>query len=282
MTTSVCVFGLGLMGRPIARRLLAAGYQVCGWNRSPLPEELVEGIPLCRELTEAAQAKICLLMLADTPAVDSVLAQLEPHLSPGQVVMDMGTSNPAHSRAHAWRLAAKEIGWVDAPVSGGPEGAAAGSLAVMAGGTVTDFTRVRPFLEILGSNVVRVGGPGAGHTAKVINQLIVGLTIETVAEALTLAEKSGLDPQLLQQALQGGFADSKILQLHGSRMINRAYTPGGKVKTQLKDLHLAYELAHSVSVNLPHLESVIARYQQLMAQGDSDLDHSALHKLLWP
>lgn len=282
MTTSVCVFGLGLMGRPIARRLMGAGYQVCGWNRSLLPEKLVEGIPLCPELAEAAQAKVCLLMLADTPAVDGVLAQLEPHLSPGQVVMDMGTSNPAHSRAHAWRLAAQGIGWVDAPVSGGPEGAAAGSLAVMAGGTVADFSRVRPFLEILGSNVVRVGGPGAGHTAKVINQLIVGLTIEAVAEALTLAEKSGLDPQLLQQALQGGFADSKILQLHGSRMINRAYTPGGKVRTQLKDLHLAHELARSVSVNLPHLESAIALYQQLMAQGDSDLDHSALHKLLWP
>lgn len=282
MMTSVSVLGLGLMGRPIARRLLAAGYQVCGWNRSPLPEELVEGIPLCSALTEAAQAKICLLTLTDTPAVDSVLAQLEPHLGPGQVVMDMGTSDPAHSRAHAWRLAARGIGWIDAPVSGGPEGAAAGSLAIMAGGTVADFSRVRPFLEMLGGNVVRVGGPGAGHTAKLINQLIVGLTIEAVAEALTLAEKSGLDPHLLQQALQGGFADSKILQLHGSRMINRAYVPGGKARTQLKDLHLAQELARSVSVTLPHLESVIARYQELVAQGDGDLDHSALHKLLWP
>lgn len=282
MTTSVSVFGLGLMGRPIARRLLAAGYQVCGWNRSPLPEELVEGIPLCPTLAEAAQAKVCLLMLTDSPAVDSVLAQLEPYLSPGQVMMDMGTSNPAHSRAHAWRLAAKGIGWVDAPVSGGPEGAAAGSLAIMAGGTVADFSRVHPFLEILGSNVVRVGGPGAGHTAKVINQLIVGLTIEAVAEALTLAEKSGLDPQLLQQALQGGFADSKILQLHGSRMISRAYVPGGRARTQLKDLHLAQELARSVAVALPHLESVATRYQELVAQGDGDLDHSALHKLLWP
>lgn len=282
MTTSVSVFGLGLMGRPVARRLVAAGYQVCGWNRSPLPEELVEGIPLCPTLTEAAQAKVCLLILTDSLAVDSVLAQLEPHLAPGQVVMDMGTSNPAHSRAHAWRLAARGIGWVDAPVSGGPEGAAAGSLAIMAGGTVADFTRVRPFLEILGSNVVRVGGPGTGHTAKLINQLIVGLTIEAVAEALTLAEKSGLDPQLLQQALQGGFADSKILQLHGSRMINRSYVPGGRARTQLKDLHLAQELARSVSADLPHLDSVTARYQELVAQGEGDLDHSALHKLLWP
>lgn len=282
MNTSICVFGLGLMGRPIARRLLAAGYHVGGWNRSPLPEELIQGIPLCVDLVEAAQAKVCLLLLTDSAAVDAVLAQLEPHLAPGQVVMDMGTSNPAHSRAHAWHLASRGIGWVDAPVSGGPEGAAAGTLAIMVGGTVADFARVRPFLEMLGSNVVRVGGPGAGHTAKLINQLIVGLTIEAVAEALTLAEKSGLDPQLLQQALQGGFADSKILQIHGSRMINRAYVPGGKAQTQLKDLRLAQELANSLSLSLPHLESVITLYQQLIAQGDGELDHSALHKLLWP
>ncbi|GIK43076.1 MAG: NADPH nitroreductase [Chloroflexota bacterium] len=280
MSVSVCVCGLGLMGRSIARRLLAAGYQVCGWNRSLLPTELTEGLPLSPNLAEAAQAKVCLFTLSDSAAVDAVLAQLEPYLSPGHVVMDMGTSNPAHSRAHAWRLAAKGVGWVDAPVSGGPEGAAAGSLAIMVGGTVADFTRVRPFLEMLGSNVVRVGGPGAGHTAKLINQLIVGLTIEAVAEALTLAEKSGLDPQLLQQALQGGFADSKILQIHGSRMINRAYVPGGKVTTQLKDLRLAQELAHSTSLHLPHLESAIVRYQELVAQGDGELDHSALHKLL--
>jgi 3-hydroxyisobutyrate dehydrogenase-like beta-hydroxyacid dehydrogenase len=281
MSASVSVLGLGLMGRPMVRRLIDAGYEICAWNRSPLPEALTEGIPLCQDLAEAAQAKICLLMLADSKAVDAVLAQLEPHLAPGQVVMDMGTSDPARSKAHAWRLAAKGIGWVDAPVSGGPEGAAAGSLAIMAGGTVADFARVRPFLEMLGSNVVRVGGPGAGHTAKIINQLIVGLTIEAVAEALTLAQKSGLDPQLLQQALQGGFADSKILQIHGSRMINRAYTPGAKAKTQLKDLRLALNLAASASTHLPHLESVIGLYEALMARGEGELDHSALHKLLW-
>lgn len=282
MSTSICMLGLGLMGRPMARVLLAAGYQVRGWNRSPLLEELTEGIPLCGDLAEAAQTKVCLLMLADSHAVNTVLAQLEPHLSPGQLVMDMGTSNPPHSRAHAWRLAAKGIGWVDAPVSGGPEGAAAGSLAIMAGGTVADFIRVRPFLEMLGSNVVRVGGPGMGHTAKIINQLIVGLTIEAVAEALTLAEKCSLNPQLLQQALQGGFADSKILQIHGSRMIDRAYVPGAKAKTQLKDLRLALDLVASASAHLPHLESAIALYEELIAQGDGELDHSALHKLLWP
>jgi 3-hydroxyisobutyrate dehydrogenase-like beta-hydroxyacid dehydrogenase len=220
-------------------------------------------------------------MLADSAAVNAVLAQLEPHLRAGQIVLDMGSSHPAHSRVHAERLAAKGVGWVDAPVSGGPEGAAAGSLAIIVGGSEADFERVKPILAVLGSNVVRMGGPGAGHPAKVINQLIVGLTIEAVAETLTLAEKSGLNPVVLQQALQGGFADSRILQLHSTRMINRAYTPGGKVKTQLKDLRLAQELVDSARLQLPHLHSVIALYQKLTAQGDGELDHSALHKLLW-
>ncbi len=269
------------MGRPMARVLIRAGFDVRGWNRSPLPDDLVQGIPLCRDLAEAAQAEVCLLMLADSDAVEAVLSRLEPHLSPGQMVLDMGTSDPARSKDHARRLAAKGIGWVDAPVSGGPEGAAAGTLAIMVGGTEANFQRVKPILEALGSNVVHVGGPGAGHTVKLINQLIVGITIEAVAEALTLAEKCGIDPRRVQQALKGGFADSKILQLHGTRMINRRYVPGGKVKTQLKDLRLAQELARSVGVKLPHLESTIALYEKLLAQGDEELDHSALHKLLW-
>lgn len=280
-TPSICVLGLGLMGRPMARVLIAAGYDVCGWNRSSLPPDLTRGIPLCRDLTEAAQADVALLMLANSDAVDAVLDRLEPHLVAGRLVLDMGSSDPVRSRAHARRLAAKGIGWVDAPVSGGPEGARSGSLAIMVGGTETDVARVRPILETLGSNVVRVGEAGAGHTVKVVNQLIVGLTIEAVAEGLTLAEKSGVDPRLVQQALRGGFADSKILQIHGARMIERAYVPGGKVATQLKDLRLARALAAAASITLPHLESTIARYEQLIDQGDAELDHSALHKLLW-
>lgn len=281
MKQTITLLGLGLMGRPMARVLLDAGYIVRGWNRSLLPGELTQDIPLCDSLDEAAQADVCILMLSDSSAVDAVLDQLEPYLSPGQVVVDMGSSDPTRSKPHAGRLAAKGIGWVDAPVSGGPEGAAAGNLAIMAGATGTDFARVEPILKTLGGNVVRVGGPGAGHTAKVINQLIVGLTIEAVAEGLTLAEKCGLDPHRVQQALSGGFADSKILQLHGNRMIDRAYVPGGKVKTQHKDLLLGQKLADSAAVQLPHLKSTIALYQTLLVQGDEDLDHSALHKLLW-
>ncbi len=281
MIPSVSILGLGLMGRPMARTLVAAGGRVRGWNRSPLAPELTQDIPLCQSLAEAAESEICLLMLTDSDAVDAVLAQLEPHLSAGQLVLDMSSSDPARSKINAHRLAENGVGWVDAPVSGGPEGAAAGTLAIMAGGTLPDYERVKPILEVWGGNVVHVGGPGQGHTVKVINQVIVGLTIEAVAEALTLAEKAGVEPRLVQEALRGGFADSKILQIHGTRMINRAYEPGGRVASQLKDLKLGQALADALSLRLPHLESTLAIYERLAAQGNGDLDHSAPHKLFW-
>ena len=281
MANSISILGLGMMGRPMAYKLIQAGYNVRGWNRSPLSPDLTEDIGLCGNIQEAAQSEICLLMLFDSTAVNAVLEKLRPHLKRGQIVLDMGSSDPACSKENARLLAAEGIGWVDAPVSGGPEGASGGTLTIMAGGTETDFARVRPILNILGDNVVHVGGPGQGHTVKVINQLIVGLTIETVAEALTLAEKSGVDPGMVQQALKGGFADSKILQLHGSRMIERTYRPGAKATIQLKDLKLALSLAANAAADLPHLASAFEIYKKLIDRGDGELDHSAVHKLLW-
>src|SRR2546425_4985168 len=280
MDGSICVLGLGLMGRPIARTLLTAGYRVMGWNRSPLPEQMTAGIALARTMKDAASATFCILVLADSVAVDAVIGQLEPHLPRGGLVIDMGTSDPSRSRAHASRLTAKGIGWVDGPVSGGPEGAAKGSLAIMAGGSEADVARARPILEKLG-RVFRVGGAGAGDMMKIINQVIVGLTLETVAEALTLAEKIGLDPRAVRTAVAGGFADSKILQIHGERMIARAYIPGGRVRSQLKDLLLAQTLASRASAYLPHLQSTIKLYRTLVTRGEGELDHSAIHKLLW-
>lgn len=279
MTSMIAILGLGLMGRPMARTLAAAGWDVAGWNRSRLDPGLTAGIALREGLADAAVADMLVLMLADSDAVDAVLGGLGPHLRAGQLVVDMGTSDPARSREHGVALAARGVGWVDAPVSGGPEGAAAGALAIMAGGEAGDVERARPALEALG-RVTHVGGPGAGHTAKVINQLIVGLTIEAVAEAIALAEATGVDPRRLQQALAGGFADSKVLQIHGARMIGRAYTPGGKVATQLKDLRLAQGLAAAAGLRLPHLDDTAERYQRLDAAGHPDLDHSALHLLL--
>jgi 3-hydroxyisobutyrate dehydrogenase-like beta-hydroxyacid dehydrogenase len=280
MAESICVVGLGLMGRPIARTLQASGYEVRGWNRSPLPRDVVAGISLQTTLPDAARSSVLILSLADSPAVDSVLARLEPQLRSGHLVIDMGTSDPSRSKAHAARLALRGIGWVDAPVSGGPEGAAKGSLAIMAGGSEADVARAMPILEKLG-RVVHVGQPGSGDEMKAVNQIIVALTIEAVAEALTLAEKVGLDPHMVQKAVAGGFADSKILQIHGGRMIRRSYVPGGRVRAQLKDLILAQGLAARASVNLPHLESAIKLYRTLADRGDGDLDHSAVHKLLW-
>lgn len=275
---SVCVLGLGLMGRPMARALLAEGFDVRGWNWRP-PREPVEGLPLAATLEQAAGADVCLLILADSPAVDSVLAGLEPALRAGQVVLDMGTSEPARSRAHAERLAARGIGWVDAPVSGGPEGTLERRLAIMAGGAEADLDRAWPVLEALG-NPVRVGGPGAGDTVKVMNQIIVGLTIEAVAEALALAERAGIDGRLVQEALAGGSADSRILHGQGTRMIEHAYVPGGRVATMLKDLRMALDLAKEVGARLPHTASTVAAYERLVARGEADLDCSALHKLL--
>jgi 3-hydroxyisobutyrate dehydrogenase-like beta-hydroxyacid dehydrogenase len=279
MTQSITILGLGLMGRPMARTLTAAGWAVTGWNRSPLDPALTTGLTLAPSLAAAASSEALILMLSDSDAVTALLVALAPHLRPSQLVVDMGSSDPARSRPLAADLAARGVAWVDAPVSGGPEGAAAGTLAIMAGGTPTDVARATPFLGALG-RVTHVGGPGAGHTAKVLNQLIVGLTIEAVAEALTLGEASGVDPRMLQQALAGGFADSKILQIHGARMIARTYTPGGKVRTQLKDLRLAQALAAAAGLHLPHLADTAARYQRLVETGHGDLDHSAIHRLL--
>ena len=246
-----------------------------------LADELTSGIPL-RPFEDAAAADVVLLMLSDSAAVGAVLEQLEPLLRPGQVVLDMGSSNPVESGERAERLGARGVGWVDAPVSGGAEGAAAASLAIMAGGSDEDVARVRQVLETVGANVVHVGGPGAGHMAKVANQVIVGLALEGVAEALALVEAAGLDPRLVQQALRGGWADSRILQGQGTRMIERDFVPGGKVRTLRKDLAMALGVAADLGLELPHLESAFSVFEGLVERGDGDLDCAAIYTLRAP
>ena len=207
-----------------------------------------------------------------------VLHLLEPHLRPGQLVVDLGTSRPSDSAERAARLAERGVGWVDAPVSGGPEAIVERRLAIMAGGSEPDVARARPILEEAGA-VVHVGGPGAGHMVKLINQVIVCLTIEAVAEALVLAERCGLELDLVREALTGGSADSRILQVQGARMIAHDYTPAAKATIMLKDLRLISELADSVGAALPHVAGTRVLYEQLVAAGDGGLDASALHKL---
>ena len=278
---TVSVVGLGLMGRPMAETLARQGWDVRGWNRSELAQP-PEGVVMCDALEQAARADVIVLMLVDTPTTDAIIAQLEPHLGVGQLVIDTGSSNPEHTKEHARRLAERGVGFVDAPVSGGPEGAAAGTLAIMAGGEPMHLTAAAPVLRALGGNVVTMGGPGAGHTAKVVNQIIVCLTIQAVAEALALGEACGLDLELVQAALRGGSADSLILQVQGARMIRRDYAPGGRVTTVRKDLSLALELAAAHELVLPHVASTVDISEQLIAEGDGALDASALHKRCAP
>jgi 2-hydroxy-3-oxopropionate reductase len=272
----VAVVGLGLMGRPIARTLIAAGFAVRGWNRSPLAPEDTAGIGVVESESEIASADIVVLVLADSEATGEVFARLMPALRSGTVVVDMGSSEPADSRHRASRLAPRGIGWVDAPVSGGPEAAAGGALAIMAGGESEHVARVRPVLDALGVSVTHVGGPGAGHTMKIVNQVIVGLTIETVAEALALAERAGFVVEQVQEAVRGGSADNAQLRVQGSRMAAGDWTPGARVRTMLKDLRMAERLASEHGLVLPQLTAAILQYDALVARGDEGKDVAVL------
>jgi 3-hydroxyisobutyrate dehydrogenase-like beta-hydroxyacid dehydrogenase len=275
MRGTVSIVGLGRMGRPVARALLESGFDVLGWNRSPLPVAESGAIPLWESLDAAAGAETIVLVLTDSDAVDEVLSHIAPLLAEGQLVVDLGSSDPERSRAHAARLAAAGVGWVDAPVSGGPEGVQERRLAIMAGGTAGDVERARPLLEALGS-VVRVGEPGAGHAVKIVNQVIVGLALEAVAEAVALAERAGLDPAVVREALRGGSADSRILQIQGARMSARDFAPRGSVRTMQKDGRLGLAFAESLGLELPHLRSLVAVWDQLAARGHADDDCSVL------
>lgn len=279
-THDVAVLGLGLMGRPAAIRLARAGFDVAAWNRTArdgAPGELTVGA----DPAIAARARLVALFLSNSEAVGEVLATIEPSLEPGQTVIDLGSSEPWRSVEHAARLAESAIGWVDAPVSGGPEGAENGTLAIMVGGTDEHVASARPVLEALG-NVTHVGGPGAGHTAKVVNQTMVGVILEAVAEGLALAERAGLDPAIIEDAVRGGSADTRPLRAQGPRMIARDYAPRAHVTTMLKDLRMASELGARVGVELPCVERVIELAEELVARGEGGLDIGALHRLRLP
>jgi len=278
--------GLGLMGKPMARNLSRAGYALVVHNRSrevvdELTAEGMTGAGSPREVAEQADAVI--LMLPDTPTVeqvvlgdDGVLAGLPPR----QLVIDMGTTAIDATHRLAGRVEAAGGVYVDAPVSGGEVGAVEASLAIMCGAAPAGFARARPLLEVLGQRVTHVGAPGSGQVAKAANQVIVGVTISAVAEALHLARRSGVDPAAVREALRGGFAWSRIMELHGQRMIDGRYDPGGKAVTQRKDLAQALAQAASTGARMPVTELVKTLYDELVDQGGGELDHSALMRLL--
>ena len=285
--------GLGIMGAPMALNLLKAGHILFVQTRSKTPIELVEGgATVCTSAEEVAKrADIVITMLPDTPNVEEVLfgergvaagLKAGATASDGQakVVVDMSSISPMATKRFAQRIEALGAQYLDAPVSGGEVGAKAASLTIMVGGHEATFERARPLFEAMGKNITRVGGNGDGQTTKVANQIIVALNIEAVAEALLFASKAGADPARVRQALMGGFAASRILEVHGERMVQRSFNPGFRIELHQKDLGLALQGAREMGVALPHTASAAQLMQVCAAHGLAGLDHSALCRSL--
>jgi len=277
--------GLGIMGAPMALNLLNDGHELFVTTRSKVPESLGAATACAHAQEVASHADIVFLMLPDTPDVEKVLfgengvaAGLAG--SKGKIVVDMSSISPIATKAFAQKIKDAGADYVDAPVSGGEVGAKAASLTIMCGADEAVFEKVRPLFEKLGKNITLVGGVGAGQTTKVANQIIVALNIAAVGEALVFASKAGADPAKVRQALMGGFAASRILEVHGERMIKRTFAPGFRIKLHQKDLALALAGARELGVALPQTAGAAQLMQALAANGGADLDHSALVKAL--
>jgi 2-hydroxy-3-oxopropionate reductase len=286
MSGRVGFIGLGVMGKPMARNLFRAGNEVVVHSRSPAPvDELVaEGATRASGPTElAASVEVVITMLPDTPDVELVMFGedgVEGGIRPGSLVIDMSTIRPSDARTFADRLATRDVSMLDAPVSGGERGAIDGTLSIMVGGAVDAFRRALPFLEVLGGNVTHVGPSGAGQIAKACNQLIVGSTIQAVAEALVLAASAGVDPAMVRNALLGGFAGSKVLDVHGRRMLDGEFAPGFRSALHLKDARIVLQTAAELRSPMPSFAVVEEAFERLIEAGLGDLDHAALVTLL--
>jgi 2-hydroxy-3-oxopropionate reductase len=280
MTGPIAFLGTGLMGAPMVRRLLAAGFEVRVWNRDKAKAEALvgDGATLAQSPAQAVVgAGIVFTMLSDGPAVADVLFSQEvaDHLAPGVVVVDTSSISPDHAHAHAARLAQMGVIHVDCPVSGGVAGAEAGTLALMAGGPAETIADLAPVLAPLG-RVTHVGPAGAGQVCKLANQQIVAITIAALAEAMILVEAGGADRAKFREAIRGGFAESRILELHGARMITRDFKPGGPSRLHLKDLNAVADLARAHELHLPQTETVHDAFRQFVADGHGDVDHSGI------
>jgi 2-hydroxy-3-oxopropionate reductase len=282
MMTELGFIGLGIMGKPMASHLVKAGHTV---HVCDLAEESVrylcslggKACSCCREI--AQKSDIVFIMVPDTPDVETVLFGkdgLAEGLQPGSVVVDMSSISPIATKEFAKRLAAKGVKMLDAPVSGGQVGAENATLSIMVGGPIEVFNQIKPYFELMGKNIVHIGDHGDGQTCKVANQIVVALTIEAVGEALLFASKAGADPAKVRAALLGGFAQSRILELHGERMIKHNFNPGFRIRLHQKDLNLALESARSMGLSLPNTSLAQELFNAVAAQGGSDLDHSAM------
>jgi 2-hydroxy-3-oxopropionate reductase len=282
MAEVIGFIGLGIMGRPMAANLLRAGFELTVHSRSPGPvDELVaSGAERASSPREVAGAStVTITMLPDTPDVEEVLAGSDgviDGVTSGSLVIDMSSIDPGATRNLAGAFADRGVAMLDAPVSGGERGAIDGSLSVMVGGDGPAFERALPILEVLGANIVHVGPSGAGQVAKACNQLVVASTIEAVAEALLLAERSGVDAAKVREALLGGFAGSKILEVHGQRMLDRTFDPGFRIRLHRKDARIVEDAAAATRSPIPAFAVVAHQLQRALEAGDGDRDHSGL------
>ena len=277
--------GLGIMGRPMAGHLIAAGHELFLHSRSGVPAELVEagGKDAGSPAGAARAGDIVFTMVPDTPDVDKVLFGddgVAAGLGDGKVVVDMSSISPVATRDFAARINALGCQYLDAPVSGGEVGAKNAALTIMVGGEQATFDRVLPLFRTMGKNVTLVGGNGDGQITKVANQIIVALTIEAVGEALLLAAKAGADPARVRQALMGGFANSRILEVHGERMVKRSFDPGFRIELHQKDLNLALTTGRQLGVSLPNTATAQELFSACAAHGGAAWDHSAMVRAL--
>ena len=282
MADRIGFIGLGIMGKPMARNLLAAGFELTVHSRSPEPVDELVAAGATRGSDPAAVAAasdITITMLPDTPDVELVLAGsrgVSEGAAPGSLVIDMSSIDPGATRALADAFGARGVSMLDAPVSGGERGAIDATLSIMVGGTDEAFRRAAPIFEALGKNIVHIGPSGAGQVAKACNQLVVAATIEAVAEALLLAERSGVDAGKVREALLGGFAGSKILEVHGQRMLDRSFAPGFRIRLHRKDARIVEEAAAATGTPIPSFIVVAEQLQGAVDAGDGELDHSGL------
>lgn len=286
MSDSIGFIGLGIMGRPMARHLMDARFPLAVHSRSPGPvDELVaDGAqPRVSPADVAAGADVVITMLPDTRDVELVLFGengVSSRLRPRSLVVDMSTIDPLATRRFAESFREMGASLVDAPVSGGEKGAVDGTLSIMVGGSEDDVNRAMPLLRAMGTTIVHVGDSGAGQVAKACNQLVVASTIQAVAEALVLAERTGVDPRRVREALLGGFAGSKILEIHGQRMLDRTFTPGFRSRLHLKDARIVLDTAVRVGAAVPAFGVAADALRRLVDGGGGELDHSALFTLL--
>ncbi|WP_354682464.1 2-hydroxy-3-oxopropionate reductase [Cupriavidus necator] len=277
--------GLGIMGSPMAGNLIGGGHELRLYSRSGAPQALLDkGGVACGSGREVAEgADIVFLMVPDTPHVEAALfggGGVAEGLGAGKIVVDMSSISPIATKDFARRIEALGSQYLDAPVSGGEVGARNATLSIMVGGDEATFDKVRPLFERMGKNITLVGGNGAGQTAKVANQIIVALNIEAVAEALLFASKAGADPARVRQALMGGFASSKVLEVHGERMIKRTFDPGFRIGLHQKDLNLALSNARELGVSLPNTATCQELFNACASHGGEGWDHSAIVRAL--